>query len=396
MNTSVERNTMIGDKMIRSFVQTYDLNTEQGAPTLLGIHTPIGGDAWRFLGMWFRGFTKYKYLGCDITIVNAARLPVDPEQLGKIEGENYIDPRDTLNPVMFKGCHGESLGEVINSMYGGLTSDIFKGTTLDKIECNALLENFYYTALGDDAWRKSPVQKTLRIRGLKPMCYSLATTHQIAPNNNILSEQYADNTYPEVASNSQSAPDYPQSGAFQIANQGTSGALSSTVYKTGVYDAHNNAFVNKQVGSLFTNKLVRLGWRDTMQFLGNNTKSMVFESGKITELPKLFMGILMLPPAYLTRQYLRVIITHRFAFKGIRTVTTGGNTVDFATSQKLGYAYEITGNIPSGNVANNPDKGLSAPLGGEGGEVRSTSLDSDDVPITYGEVFDDDEVGSSE
>lgn len=64
--------------MIRSFVQTYDLNTEQGAPTLLGIHTPIGGDAWRFLGMWFRGFTKYKYLGCDITIVNAARLPLTP------------------------------------------------------------------------------------------------------------------------------------------------------------------------------------------------------------------------------------------------------------------------------------------------------------------------------
>lgn len=379
--------------MIRSFVQTYDLNTEQGAPTLLGIHTPIGGDAWRFLGMWFRGFTKYKYLGCDITIVNAARLPVDPEQLGKIDGENYIDPRDTLNPVMFKGCHGNSLGEVINSMYGGLTSDIFKGTTLDKIECNALLENFYYTALGDDAWRKSPVQKTLRIKGLKPMCYSLATTHQITPTNGILSENFAENNYSESTNTAHDAPVSPQSGLFRT-NAGN-GSQVPSFYNTSVYDDKNNQFVNKQVGSIFTNKLTRLGWLDTMTFFGNTTKSMVFESGKITELPKLFMGILMLPPAYLTRQYLRVIITHRFAFKGIRTVTTGGNTIDFATSQKLGYAYEITGNVPSGNVADNP-KGLSAPLGGEGGEVRSTSLDTDETPITYGEVFDDDDEGSSE
>lgn len=373
--------------MIRSFVQTYDLNTEQGAPTLLGIHTPIGGDAWRFLGMWFRGFTKYKYLGCDITIVNAARLPVDPEQLGKIEGENYIDPRDTLNPVMFKGCHGNSLGEVINSMYGGLTSDIFKGTTLDKIECNALLENFYYTALGDDAWRKSPVQKTLRIRGLKPMCYSLATTHQIAPNNGMLASQYAENNYPESTPPTGNPNTALQSGHFAGSGDG-SVIRTPSVYNTGVYDAHDNDFVNKQVGSVFTNKLTRLGWLDTMQFLGNSTKSMVFESGKITELPKLFMGILMLPPAYLTRQYLRVIITHRFAFKGIRTVTTGGNTIDFATSQKLGYAYEITGNVPAGD-----SKDGSAL---DGSAVDRAAVPPADPPITYGEVFDDDEVGSSE
>lgn len=363
--------------MIRTFVQTYDLNTEQGAPTLLGIHCPIGGDAWRFLGMWFRGFTKYKYLGCDITIVNAARLPVDPEQLGKIEGENYVDPRDTLNPIMFKGCHGESLGEVINSMYGGLASDIFKGTTLDKIEMNALLENFYYTALGDDAWRKSPIQKTLRIKGLKPMCYSLATTHQIAPTNAMLASEYIENGYSESTPPSGDPPTEPQSGGFQPSN-----GVPVRVYNTTVYDAHNNAFVNKQVGSVFTNRLTRLGWLDTMQFLGGATKSMVFEAGKITELPKLFMGILMLPPAYLTRQYLRVIISHKFAFKNIRTVTTGGNALDFATSQKLGYAYEITGNVPGnskgdGSALISDDRAAVAPD------------DTADTPISYGEVETD-------
>lgn len=374
--------------MIRSFTQTYDLNTEEGAPTLLGIHTPIGGDAWRFLGMWFRGFTKYKYLGCDITIVNAARLPVDPEQLGKIEGENYIDPRDTLNPIMFKGCHGESLGEVINSMYGGLTSEIFKGTTLDKIEMNALLENFYYTALGDDAWRKSPVQKTLRIRGLHPLCYNLATTHQIAPSNALLAADYSENTNTQYADGTNDPPLTPQSGSIGV--PGGNVKYPSVNFNTSIYDDKNNVFVNKQVGSVFTNKLTRLGWLDTMQFLGGATKSMVFEDGKITELPKLFMGVLMLPPAYLTRQYLRVIITHRFAFKGIRTVTTGGNTIDFATSQKLGYAYEITGNVPGTSKSENDAQAEPCPLPSENRGA------TDDQPIVYGEAPEENYIEGNE
>lgn len=369
---------MTGDLMIRSFTQTYDLNTEVGAPTLLGIHTPIGGDAWRFLGMWFRGYTKYKYLGCDITVVNAARLPVDPEQLGKVEGENYVDMRDTLNPAQFIGCHGESLGEVINSMYGGLASDIFKGTTLDKIECNALLENFYYTALGDPKWRKSPIQKTLHIRGLHPLCYQVATTHQIAPTNALLAANYAENNYTESTPPSGNPPSTPQSGAIIV--DSSDGRAFPGIWKSTVYDDHDNAFVNKQVGSIFTNKLSRLGWMDTMQFLGGATKSMVFEAGKICELPKLFMGILMLPPAYLCRQYLRVIITHRFAFKGIRTVTTGGNTIDFATSQKLGYAYEVTGNVP----------GTSKESEAEPYPSPSENRGATDE-VVFGEVMDDGE-----
>lgn len=362
---------MTGDSMIRSFTQTYDLNTEVGAPTLLGIHTPIGGDAWRFLGMWFRGYTKYKYLGCDITVVNAARLPVDPEQLGKVEGENYVDMRDTLNPAQFIGCHGESLGEVINSMYGGLASDIFRGTTLDKIECNALLENFYYTALGDPKWRKSPIQKTLHIRGLHPLCYNLATTHQIMPSNGILAANYPDNS-DEVA-NIPSGTPVPGS----VINTG-SGIRQFAIPSTAVFDDNADDFTQKFVGSMFTNKLTRLGWLDTMQFVGCQTKSMVFESGKICELPKLFMGILMLPPAYLCRQYLRVIITHRFAFKGIRTVTTGGNTINFQDNQKLGYAYEVTGNVPDPGT-----KEDSCPLPSENRGATDE--------VVYGEVMDDGE-----
>lgn len=145
--------------MYRTYTETYDLNTEKDCPTLLGIHTPIGPNPRKFLEPCFRMYKKYKYVGCDVTIVNSARLPVDPEQVGRIEGTNYVDPRDTLNPIMFKGCHGESLGKVLDSMYGGLASAIFKDPSIDKEVFRADLEHFYYTALGDDTWRKSPFRR---------------------------------------------------------------------------------------------------------------------------------------------------------------------------------------------------------------------------------------------
>ena len=142
----------------RTYTETIDLNTEVGGPSILGLHTPIGGQVYQFLAPFFQAYKKYKYLGADVTIVNSARLPYDPEQIGKVEGDNYVDPRDSLNPILFRGCHGESLGKILNAMYDGLTSDAFKEAGLDRLDTSVILENFYYTALGDDGWRKSPVQ----------------------------------------------------------------------------------------------------------------------------------------------------------------------------------------------------------------------------------------------
>lgn len=327
----------------RTFTQTYDMNTEQGSPTLLGIHTPIGGDAWRFLHPFFQAYKKFKYMGCDVTVVNSARLPVDPEQVGKIEGTNYVDPRDTLNPIMFKGCHGESLGGVLNSMYAGLTSDIFKQSAVDKEKLDSTMEAFYYTAMGDDAWRKSPVQKTLRIKGLHPLVYGLSTQHQIMPSNMMEAVDYAENSATADAS----------ALATSASQPGTSwAALGTSVrafaeYPSNVFDPASVDWQPRFLGSLFTNKVQRLGWLDTLQMVSNKSNELNFGSGQVTELPKIFMGLLMLPPAYLTRQYLRVIITHKFKFSGYRTITTGGALPNygFFNPNNVGYYEYYTGNI---------------------------------------------------
>lgn len=70
----------------------------------------------------------------------------------------------------------------------------------------------------------------------------------------------------------------------------------------------------------------------------------------IAELPKLFMGLVMLPPANLCRNYLRVMIRHKFKFAQYRTITTGaGDQGDWDVSAgTLGYHNEYTGNVEPG------------------------------------------------
>lgn len=340
--------------MIRTYTETYDLNTETGCPTLLGIHTPLAHNPVKFLEPAFRMYKKYLYLGCDVTIVNAAKLPVDPEQIGKIDGTNYVDPRDTLNPIMFKGCHGESLGNVLNSMYGGLTSAIFKDPSLDKEQFRTELEEFYYTALGDDSWRKSPVQKTLNIRGLHPLIYKAAFNHQIAPTNEIQFNQNPDNNYATVTGTG-----INDNGKFAVPSSG--GYYSPVVDPTKVYDPTTGNYVTLGGAvSMFTNGMTRLGWLDTMQFTGVNTtpdSPVGWSYKQIAQLPKLFMGLLMLPPSYLTRQYLRVIIRHKFKFAQYRSITTGG--IDESqwdgTTVAYGYNNHITGNVPPNTSASKSD-----------------------------------------
>lgn len=344
----------IGDimAMIRTYTETYDMNTEKDCPTLIGVHTPIGTLPYRFLEPAFKMYRKYKYLGCDVTIVNAARLPVDPEQLGKIEGENYIDPRDTLNPLMFRGCHGEALGDILDSMYDGLLSTL-KEESIDKEVFSEALRNFYYTALGDDSWRKSPISKTLNIKGLHPLVYQISTQHQILPTNGLEFGNYKENNPGSI----QNPGDVGNVVGAENGRLGGSanGWAGFQIGPTAVYNPMaenpNYAFSNG-LASIFTSKMHRLGWLDTLQHIGQNVSAddpVGSDINAIALLPKIFMGLLMLPPANLCRQYLRVIIRHKFKFAQFRTITTGGVSVGTAPlTYAYGYHNNMTGNVPDG------------------------------------------------
>lgn len=328
--------------MMRKYTETIDLNTETGGPSVLGLHTPISGDAYRFLYPYFQAYKKYKYLGMDVTIVNAAHLPYDPEQIGKVEGTNYVDPRDSLNPVLFKGCHGESLGPILDSIYEGLSTFSFKDNTVDKEVMLAALENFYYTALGDNAWRKSPIQKTLHLKGLHPIVYNLGTNRQIAPTMNMAAEDYIENS--TDADRSGVNPNAHQPGQTQSVVNGTNDAF--TIGPNSIYDPTTGIWKYRVAQSMFTTGVRRLGWMDTLEIAGRESTTLQFEKAQISLLPKLFMGILILPKANLVRNYLRIVITHKFKFAGYRSITTGGAFPGFDMSaDHYGYTNHITGNV---------------------------------------------------
>lgn len=343
--------------MIRTYTETYDMNTEQDCPTCLLVHTPIGKTPYRFLAPAFRMYKKFKYLGCDVTIVNSARLPVDPEQVGKISGQNYVDPRDMLNPILMKGCHGESLGSILDSMYNGLirsTAGTFKDSSLDKEVFRSALQNFYYTALGDDSWRKSPIQKTLNIRGLHPLVYQMATQFQILPTNDLAVSNYQVNN--AVVSNNPSAVG-DTSGAENGRSVGSTpnGWEHFVIGPTKAYDPEDGSkpYIARN-NSVFTNKMSRLGWMDTLQYIGQNVDPNnpgTFRKEMVAQLPKIPMAIILFPMAYLCRQYLRVLVRHKFKFAGYRSITTGGaDESDWnPESEQFGYAERYTGNIPSGD-----------------------------------------------
>lgn len=331
------------------------MNTEQDCPTLIGIHTPIGTTPYKMLSPAFRMYKKYKYLGCDVTVVNAARLPVDPEQVGKIAGTNYIDPRDVLNPIMFKGCHGESLGSILDSMYNGLlASNGFRSASVDKQVINSALSEFYYTALGDDSWRKSPVQKTLSLRNLHPLVYQVAVGHQIAPTNSLEYNNYRTNNPVTITNPGQAVGNVAGAENGQDSASVGGGWATHIEGPTAVFDSQSlDTSYLTGLNPMFTNKMSRLGWMDTMQYIGQNTVPQDFNQGtftpeKVAQLSKLFMGILMLPPANLCRQYLRVIIRHKFKFAQYRTITTGAidNGEWDPSNDTIGYANLYTGNVP--------------------------------------------------
>ena len=101
-----------------SYQEVYDIMTKDGKVSIFGFHTPTGAAPYRMLSGFFRQFRKYRYAGMSASLIPAAQLPADPLQISYAAGtENYIDPRDLQNPILFHGAHGENLGAALNRIY---------------------------------------------------------------------------------------------------------------------------------------------------------------------------------------------------------------------------------------------------------------------------------------
>lgn len=160
------------------YQEIYDFGTQAGKTTILGIHTPDDGNVYNMLSGFFDQFRKYKYSGCSVSMVPAAQLPADPLQVSFEAGDLTCDPRDLLNPILFHGCHGEELSEILDNIYYKGSNPM--GSVHEGVTDTALAESSYYAALSDPSFRKYGIQSGARV-SLKPMVHPVALTNPMIP-----------------------------------------------------------------------------------------------------------------------------------------------------------------------------------------------------------------------
>lgn len=368
-----------------SYQEIIDLHTESDRVSVIGIHTPTGDVPKQMFSGFYKQFKKMKYLGCSLAMVPAARLPADPLQVSYEAGEPTIDPRDMLNPIMFKGCHGNDMGAILNQMYtmgfydlpntsnvsGANTGFVDRTSSaeivgyptawstgvnnnnenMDPYKCVSAL---YYKALTDNTWMKANPQRGFKKKGLRPLVYNVATTHQLLWGDGPLGQQTigqldVGNNYEYVGGESTLGSD----GTMGSGSKSSSLEVGKLPYgvqdnTTSVSNVHNAVPIYGGGVNFLTNKLQGLGWLDTYQVVhpvtqptqgdgfgyptapnastgwgsaANAYAAAYASQWQPASLPRVYMGMMLLPPAYKTEQYFRLVLNHRFAFAGFRGIS---------------------------------------------------------------------------
>lgn len=284
-----------------SYQEIYDVNTVSNKVSIIGIHTPVGAKPRQMLSGFFTQYRKYKYVGCSVVGTPAQRLGLNLAQLSTEGGASSVNPKDVFNPALVRGCHGDNLNAALNSIYKGSFQN--EGSSLGKDDIADTVvpagsiswEQMYYRMLQDPSFKKFNLASGIKLTGLHPMVYNVASNHQImpqqgtanvgklVPDNDNLDIVFADSTKGAVSNGSGVAtPFYPQ---------------------------------------LMTNRLQSLGWLDTRQILNSNVEAV---NPAYTVLPKIFMACIVLPMAKSDSVVtsMRFVITHHFVFKEFNTSLT--------------------------------------------------------------------------
>lgn len=390
-----------------SYQEIIDLHTESDRVSILGFHTPSNATPTRLLRPFWDAFQKVRYRGCSMTLVPAARLPADPSQVSYEAGEQPIDPRDLLNPILFHGCHGNDMGTILNQFYSGengssnpanseverrfsdsMDHNMVKAPTSGADGNYAVFESLYYRALTDNTWLKAHPQRGFR-KKMRPMVYNLATNVPFNPNSAANANRGGfvalstnqngsgvDNGIRSLAGNSTLGSGTTTNSSFQaVAAPGLqTGTVDTTTGKATVANPTTYS------GQFFMSPSLRpLGFIDTRQWVKGTSGSFTYTvsgSGALSKeaiatnidsmyqandvypclIPKLFMGMCLLPPAYKTEQYFRIILNHSFEFAKYRG--TSMRSSDFyAVAPNVVNMYDENGDT-KGDFDGFEDKGI--------------------------------------
>lgn len=284
------------------YQEIYDVNTRSNEVSIIGIHTPVGAKPRQMLSGFFTQFRKYKYSGCSVVATPAQRLGLNLAQLSVEAGASGVNPKDVFNPILVRGCHGDNLNSALNSIYKGQFQH--SGSSVDMSQYddsivpagNLTWEQMYYRMLQDPSFKKFSINSGIKLSGLRPMVYNVASNHQIAPNESS-----------QDVGRLKEDPDGDGPIGF---NETTDGYISNGVGGT-----------TRNFPQFMTNRLQSLGWLDTRQVINSQYGS---STPAFTVLPKILMSVIILPPAKSADivTSMRFVVTHYFEFKEFNTSLT--------------------------------------------------------------------------
>lgn len=310
------------------YQEIYDINTVSNKVSVIGIHTPVGAKPRQMLAGFFTQFRKYKYSGCSVVATPAQRLGLNLAQLSTEAGASTVNPKDVFNPMLVRGCHGDNLGAALNSIYKGSFTSEGSSLGLDQdtdtvVPVGTLTwEQMYYRMLQDPSFKKFSMSSGLKLSGLHPLIYNVATNMQLMPTQ-------ADANVGKLV--------YDADGN-QSFESGTFGSVPGGVSTTKV----------DVTPQFMTNRLQSLGWLDTRQIINSVDKNHG-NAGvpQYTVLPKIFMAAIVLPMAKSDSVVtsMRFVVTHYFEFKEFNTSLTlegASEYYDWLTTQSSKTASNDT------------------------------------------------------
>lgn len=315
------------------YTETYDLNTALNELSMLAIHTPQSGALLRMFHGFFEQYKKYKINSCSIRMVCASQQQLTPDLVGLQAGQ--VDPRDVLNPILFKACTGESMNVLLDQIYNASQAlpATLGSNSIDQHVQGGIATQVYYQLLADETFRKSHPQAGLSIDNLKPMVHKIVTTQPFKWNGIKGTSGYGNDSNPaNIGAIDLNTPYGPV---------GTGSPSGSNI--------ENELAVNPTI--FVSNGITEMPWLDTAvsrmvsrydydesgeteNLIPNQNK--VLANAVINNVPRVYMGCIILPPAILQPLYFRLQISWSVSFR------------DWRPSQDVGtlrnYDYVIVDN----------------------------------------------------
>lgn len=334
---------MVNNVINATYAETYDLKTTIGKVTLMGIHTPTALALKKMYKGFFEQYKKVKINSCDIAGVCASKQSLTPNEVGMEAGKT--SPREVMDPILFSACTGENLNLLLDQIYGSGGNDY---GSLHRIESEADVGR-YYTMLADDRFRQFHPQGGIFVSNLKPFVHKVATTQPFKWENF-------------------------QTNIPNIANAG--GASGGAARYFGGSDGSNVGTPSVFV----SNGLEPMPWIETT-YEANETPvegAAVVSTVLAASIPRVYCGVVVLPPAEYTSLYFRFTVRWHISFKDFRPAYEIGPLDEAVFEEQKGMNGGPTGPLYY-NLYN-----VASKLDSEYGSFDVNGADSADLTFVKG------------